>query len=120
MHPSLSMLDKAIEQAEREFDLLELEDVAGLEESATERLHLVEAAWAAREDGSRGQCDLEALGDKLRALHQLQNRLDDIARQRHEETREALKVRKQASRVISGYGNSARRSLLPKVITKNS
>jgi hypothetical protein len=109
MHPSLVMLDKAIAMGRREFaelELLELEGAAGLEESAGERARLIDAAWA----GKSG-CNTSELHAKLSVLQELQKRLNNAARERFEETREELKVRRQAGRAINGYGNKLRRSV---------
>ena len=115
MHPSLSMLDKAIELARRESGLLKLDDVAGLEESVESRIELVEKAW-----NERGDCDAAQLRAKLETLHLLQQELDALARQEHEQARGELKVRKKTSQAIDVYGNKTRRSLLPQMIMRQS
>jgi hypothetical protein len=111
MHPSLLLLDKAIKLAEREFALIALDDAAGLNENAAERAELIESAWA-----GRAGCDELELVDKLSILQNVQNRLDSEAHKRYEETRDELKVRRQADRAISGYGNRLRRSMLAQVL----
>jgi hypothetical protein len=100
----------------REFaDLEQLEeDAAGLEESAGERARLIEAAWA----GKAG-CDTPELRAKLSVLQELQKRLNNVARERFEETREELKARRQAGRAISGYGNKSRRSVRAQMLAGN-
>lgn len=115
MHASLSMLDKAIELARRESDLLKTDDVAGLEESVASRIELVEQAW-----NMRGNCDVERLREKLDLLHALQHDLDAVARKEHDEAREQLKTRKRATQALDGYGNKMRRSLLPQMIIRKS
>jgi hypothetical protein len=114
MHPSLVILDKAIELARQEFAKIELEDAAGLEESAVERARLLNTAWADKE-----HCNLTELGEKLSVLQNLQKQLDRAARKRFEETREELNVRKQTDRAISGYGNKIRRTMRAQVLAGN-
>ena len=115
MHSALADLDKAIGMAERELELLDSEDVAGLEESAEARLQLLEAAWADKTD-----CDAVEFAEKLLRLRYLQGRLGEKADRLHAETREHLKARRQADRAISGYGPKIQRSFIPQVIAKKS
>jgi hypothetical protein len=114
MHPSLVILDKAIELARQEFAKIGLEDAAGLEESAVERAKLLNIAWAGKE-----HCNLTELCEKLSVLQNLQKQLAQAVRERLEETRNELNVRKQADKAISGYGNKIRRSMRAQVLAGN-
>jgi hypothetical protein len=108
------MLDKALGLAGAEFAALELEEAAGLEESAAERVRLLNAAWEGRAD-----CSLTELRMKLSALRELQQRLDGLARKRFEETRTELKARRQANRAISLYDRKSRRSARAQMLAGN-
>ena len=115
MHPSLVSLDKAVELARQELGLLDLDDVAGLGESADERLRLLDEAWA-----GKGECDAAEFSQRLLQLRDLQNRLDEKATRLHAETGDTLKKRQQASRAIQGYGPKGKRSMFAQVVTKSS
>ena len=103
MHPSLSMLDEAIELARSESALLELDDVAGLEESVEKRMELIERAWAVRAD-----CDAERLREQLMTLQELQASLDAAASREHAEARDKLQTRKKAHPPLTVYGSKIR------------
>jgi hypothetical protein len=115
VHPSLECLDKAAELARREIGLLDLDDVAGLGESADERLRLINKAWACK-----GGCDAGEFSQRLLHLRDLQNRLDEKAVRLHAATGDLLKKRQQASRAIQGYGSRGKRSMFAQVVTRNS
>lgn len=115
MHPSLERLDKAAELARQELSLLDLDDAAGIGESADERLRLLNEAWSCK-----GECDAGEFSQRLLQLRDLQSRLDEKASRLHAETGDILKKRQQASRAIQGYGARGKRSLFAQVVTKNS
>jgi hypothetical protein len=108
------MLDRAIGLAGTEFAALELEDATGLEESSVERVRLINEAWEGRAD-----CEPMELRAKLSVLRELQKRLDALARDRFEKTREELKARRQADRVINVYYHKPRRSARAQMLAGN-
>ena len=99
MHASLCLLDKAIALSRLEFELLQTDEVEGLEESAVERSVLFEQAWVMK-DG----CPEVDFRERLTELRKLQRQLSVEASALFETTREELKKHNTTTKVIRGYG----------------
>ncbi len=105
MHPSIDMLEQVVRLSRHEFELLERDDAEGLVENANLRERLLQDAWL----GKAG-CDEMEFSGLLRAIQDLQNKLDERAttlmrqtRAELEEHRGEVNERKKTTQGILGY-----------------
>lgn len=85
MHQSITLLEQVIRLAEQEFELLEQDDSAALEESIQTRNSLLQNAW----DEKHG-CDELRFIELLQTVQDLQDKLGERAKALMEEARKAV------------------------------
>jgi len=101
MSDCLTLLDQALELANKELEQLSSDIVDNVETMARERSRLVARAMEARNEAS-----LDALRGKLQQLQSLQGRLTLEAKRLHESVRlELLRTKKESTR-MAGYGKA--------------
>lgn len=85
MHPGISLLEQVIRLAEQEFELLESDDGAALENSIQRRNSLLQNAWKNKEG-----CDELQFVELLQTIQELQVKLGGRAKKIMEEARKAV------------------------------
>lgn len=117
MHPSILLLKKVVKMAQEEFNLLELEDAAGLSESADQRAALLKQAW--EEKNGCNEMDFVSL---LTVIKDLQRKLGSAASEKFEETRDALNSQKKSRNAVLGYAMTgvSYGKRPPRIVTKMS
>lgn len=98
MHHSLKLLDEVVKLAQEEFRLIELEDAAGLAESAERRGGLIREAWE-----SKLGCDELDFVTRLMSIQDLQHRLSELAEKKLAETRDILNGAKKSRQAVLQY-----------------
>lgn len=98
MHQSINILEEVVQLTKSEFELLELEDAAGLSESAAKRDRMIREAWE-----NKNGCDELYFVKLLQTIQDLQRRLSETAEAKFAETRTALNGHKKSRNAILGY-----------------
>ena len=117
MHPSIMLLEEVVQMAHEELKLIELEDAAGLSESADRRSTMLQRAWEEK-DGCN-ELDFISL---LMVIQELQNKLSAIAQEKFAETRNALNSQKKSRNAVVGYAMTGvgHGKKPPRIVTKMS
>lgn len=98
MNACMILLEKAIDLTMQEFEILDSEDMEGLEEHSQLREEVISRALSARM-----QADDRDFAHRLHELYELQAKLSEKAEARFNTLRDELKMQKQKTQLVSGY-----------------
>lgn len=96
---SLQLLDEAISLAHQELEILQSDELEGLEECMARREELIRMAAEKRSE----QGEVEPYRERLLTLSNLQKRITQKAALLRDRTREDMKGQRKTNRCVAGY-----------------